>query len=235
VSMRPPEFSEEDKIKVLLWSDRHCCICGKTCGLNIVIHHIEQKGRDLSDIDNAIPLCFDCHSSIKSYNSEHPLGTSFKIKEVKRRRDQIYETYTRHLIPPIHFEITQSVRDNLMISREFPNVGFTLVHKGIGFLPVNVKVEVKFLLDRKDLGIVKDKDGYYSGETEWNLNPTSTIYGNFTAPAECVGNNLDLKAEVQVTVIDQYRRFHKYLPQAWTYVRKDNYWFLEPRSFTSWK
>lgn len=234
--MRPPEFKEEDRIKVLLWSDRHCCLCGKACGTNIIIHHIEQEGKNLSDIDNALPLCFDCHSRINSYNSEHPVGTSFRVKEIKTRREQVYEHYTRHLVPPIHFEITQVIREDYTRPfRPFPNVGFNISHNGIGFLPVNALVELKHILDGKDLGIIKDAKGYYSGKTEWNLNPTTVFYGNFTAPSECEKSDLDLKIEVRVTVIDQYRRPHRYLPHAWTYVRKTNSWFLEPRTFTSWK
>lgn len=234
--MRPPEFSEADKIKVLLWCERHCCLCGKSCDTNIVIHHIEQKGQNLSDIENAIPLCFDCHGKINSYNPQHSVGTSFKVNEIKARRDQIYENFTRHLVPPIHFEITQTVNGNYLVAhREFPNVGFNISHNGIVFLPVNALVEIKHILGGKDLGVMKDPKGYYSGETEWNLNPTTVSYGNFTVPPECANSDLDLKIEVRVTVIDQYRRPHKYLPHAWTYVRKDNYWFLEPRSFTSWQ
>lgn len=234
--MRPPEFSEEDRIKVLLWCERHCCLCGKSCETNIVIHHIEQKGEKLSDIDNAMPLCFDCHGKINSYNPKHPLGTSFRINEIKARRDQIYENFTRNLVPPIHFEITQVTNGNPAQSRRiFPNLGFNISHNGVAFLPVNALVEARFILGQEDLGVIQDSTGYYSGRTEWNLNPTSIVYGNFSAPSACASSSLDLKCEVRVTVIDQYRRPHRYLPHAWTYVRSGNYWFLEPRSFTDWK
>lgn len=236
--MRPPEFSEEDRIKALLWCERHCCLCGKSCDTNIIIHHIEQEGDNLSDIDNAIPLCFECHGRIKSYNPKHSVGTSYRNREVKARRDQIYEKYTRKLVPPIHFEITQLIRNNYHLPpREFPNVGFNISHNGLTFLPVNALVEIKYILGGKDLGVMEDITGYYSGKTEWNLNPTTEIFGNFTVPDECTKStvDMDLKIEARVTIIDQYRRPHRYLPHAWTYVRKDNYWFLEPRSFTSWE
>jgi len=81
------EFTEEDKIKTLLWCDRHCCLCGKQCSTNILIHHIEQEGTNLSDIDNAIPLCLECHGKIRSYDPKHPIGTKYKVKEIKTRRD----------------------------------------------------------------------------------------------------------------------------------------------------
>jgi len=226
-------FKDEDKIKVLLWCDRHCCLCGKPCGTNIIVHHIEQKGENLTDINNAIPLCLNCHGKIKNYNPQHPVGTAYKIKEIKARRDQIYEKYTRHLVPPIHFEMTQIIGDNPALIRKFPNVGFNLSHLG-DFLPVRVRVEVKHILDGKDLGIMKDNTGYYSGITLWNLNPRMKIYGNFSVPRECAESSEDLKVEIRITIIDHYDREHTYLPQCWTYVRGDNYWFLEPRSFTNW-
>jgi 5-methylcytosine-specific restriction endonuclease McrA len=98
---RPPPFNEKDKIKILLWSERHCCLCDKPCDTNIVIHHIQQEGRpdeELKNIENAIPLCYDCHGRIKSYNLAHRVGTSYRIEEIKARRNQIYDKYTRDLV-----------------------------------------------------------------------------------------------------------------------------------------
>ena len=99
------DFSEEDKIKCLLWCNRHCCLCGKACGTDIEIAHIIERAKENSnDIDNAIPLCYECHSEIGKYNKKHPKGNKYRPKELKARRDQIYEGQTRYLVPPIHFE-----------------------------------------------------------------------------------------------------------------------------------
>jgi len=228
----PEDFEEADKIKILLWCYRHCCLCEKPCATNIIIHHIEQEGENLSDIDNAIPLCLDCHEKIGSYNPKHSVGTKYKVKEIKARRDQIYEKFTQHLVPP-QFEITQVIRNIPRLNRKFPDVGFTLSHFGDSF-PVKVKVEAKLILDGEFLAWVKDRHGYYSGKALWNVNPRTIIFGHFNVPKQCVDRNKDLKIEVRITIIDQYDREHEYLPQCWTYVRKDNYWFLEPRSFTEW-
>lgn len=227
------DFREDDKIKILLWCYRHCCLCGEPCGTNIVIHHIEQEGENLSDIENAIPLCSNCHQKIGSYNPKHSVGTKYKVKEIKARRDQIYEKFTRHLTPPIQFEITQVIRNIRRFNRKFPDVGFNLSHLGDS-LPVRVKVEVKIILDEEFVAFVKDKHGYYSGRAFWNLNPQTIIFGHFNVPKQYLDGKKDLKIEVRITIIDQYDREHKYLPQCWTYVEKDNYWFLEPRSFTKW-
>lgn len=228
----PPRFKEKDKIRILLWCDRRCCLCGKACGTDIVIHHIEQKGENLSGIDNAVPLCLECHNKIASYDPRHRWGTKYKIKA---RRNQIYDMYTQHLIPIVNFSVTQVVRNDLTFPRrKLPSVGTVLVHAGCPSLPVKARIEVKHILGGKDLGIMDDPNGYYSGETEWNLNPGIRIFGNFTIPRQCVESTADLKIEARVTIIDRYDREHKLLPECRRYVRKDNYWFLEPRSFTKW-
>lgn len=92
------DFSEDIKRKCLLWSDRHCCLCGKVCGIDIEVAHIEQKKDDL---DNAIPLCYDCHAAIGRYNDGHPRGLKYRFDELKARRDQIYEKYTGHFVSPL--------------------------------------------------------------------------------------------------------------------------------------
>lgn len=231
----PTRFKENDKIKILLWCHRHCCLCEKACGTDIVIHHIEQKGKNLSDIDNAVPLCSECHGKIAAYDPRHRWGTKYKIKEIKARRDQIYDTWTQHLVPIVNFHVTQVVRENPALPRrKFPSVGTVLVHAGNPSLPVKARIEVKHILGGKDLGIMQDPKGYYSGEAEWSLNPGIRTFGNFTVPRQCAESTGDLKVEARVTVIDRYDRKHRLLPGCWTYVRKDNYWFLEPRSSAKW-
>ncbi len=224
------EFSEEDRIRVLLWCDRHCCLCGKTCGTNILVHHIEQKGENLTDIDNAIPLCLDCHGKIKSYDAKHPVGTAYKIKEIKARRDQIYEKYTQHLVPPVLFRLTQKRGVKI---HEPPFIGVTLTHLGDS-LPVRVRVEARIVLGEEDLGLVKATKGYYDGKTKWNLNPRTGVLGGFSIPKEHFESDEELKIEIRITIIDQYGREHRQLPQCFRYVREGSFWNLEPRSFAKW-
>jgi hypothetical protein len=231
---KPPPFDEKDKIRILLWSERHCCLCEKPCDTNIVIHHIKQKGSDeeLSHIDNAIPLCFDCHGKIKSYDLEHRVGTLYKIEEIKARRNQIYAKYTRHLVPIVTFSIDQGISTQPERST-FPRVITYVIHRSSS-LPVKARVEVKHILGGKDLGVMKDESGYYSGETIWHLNPAITFNGEFIIPKECQDSKDDLKIEARLTIIDEYGKPHRMLPQAWTYSRKGRFWKMEPRSFTVW-
>lgn len=84
-----PKQIQED---ALLASGRHCCLCHKFCGTKIELHHIKQRKDGGGDLfDNCIPLCFDCHADIMTYNPGHPKGKKYTEKEVKRHRNEWYE------------------------------------------------------------------------------------------------------------------------------------------------
>jgi hypothetical protein len=65
--------------------------CHKFCGTKIELHHIvpEHEG-GLSTLDNAIPLCFDCHADVQHYNAQHPRGRKFTGSELRAHRDAWY-------------------------------------------------------------------------------------------------------------------------------------------------
>jgi len=180
-------FSDEVKTKALLWCDRHCCLCKKACGPNIEVHHIipESKGGS-NDIDNAIPLCFDCHGTVGSYNAEHPTGNKYKIGELKSRCEQVYEEFTRHLVPPIYYTITNVLStgpDGQKRKRKFPDVGFQLHHYGDS-LPVRVRTKIIFQSeDGRQIGSI---GGHYGGEKLWHLNPRMILSGHFSLPDQVI-------------------------------------------------
>jgi hypothetical protein len=218
------DFSEEDKIRALLWSNRHCCLCGKACGTDIEIAHIERKGKNKSwEIDNAIPLCYQCHAEIGKYNQQHPRGNKYRPKELKARREQIYEEQTRHLVPPIQYRITQTLVSGG--KRIFPDIGLTVLHLGDS-LPVKLRVLARIFLDQKDLGL--PEPDLYSGKKIWNRNPRFGVHGHFTVPVEKIDDGQQLEIRVTVTVIDQYEREHQLLPVGWIYMPRINSWYLEP-------
>lgn len=219
------DFAEKDKIKCLLWCDRHCCLCGKACGVDIEIAHIDEKKRvGSSHIDNAIPLCYDCHGKIGRYNEQHPLGNKYRKEELIARREQIYETYTQNLIPPISFGPTQDLGGGK--KRNLPDVGFHITHHGGNSNPVIVLVATHFYLGSRDLGI--PRSGHYSGTRQWNLNPNFTIMGHFGVPKNAVKSRDELRIEFGVTLIDKYERRHALLPMTWVFMRDQNGWYLEP-------
>lgn len=85
-------FSPTIKQQVLNDTARHCCVCHRYKGIKIEIHHLEQEADGGSNTyENAIPLCFDCHSDAGHYNDRHPKGTKFSISELRKARDNWYQ------------------------------------------------------------------------------------------------------------------------------------------------
>jgi 5-methylcytosine-specific restriction endonuclease McrA len=76
-------FSKETAERALIASRRSCCICHKFCGSKIELHHISQKADGGDDsFENCIPLCFDCHADVGSYNAQHPKGRKYSKAEL---------------------------------------------------------------------------------------------------------------------------------------------------------
>lgn len=72
---------------------RRCCVCHRFCGVKIETDHIVPGGPDT--IDNAIPVCFECHAEIHSYNDKHPRGRKFRPEELRGHKEQWLEICTR--------------------------------------------------------------------------------------------------------------------------------------------
>lgn len=82
-------FNEQEAEDLLVQCHRRCCVCHKFCGVKIELDHIEPRNEGGSDeIDNAIPLCFDCHAEVHHYNDRHPRGRKFSPRELREHRDQ---------------------------------------------------------------------------------------------------------------------------------------------------
>lgn len=82
-------FKQEEVQQLLVLCHRRCCICHRFCGSKIEIDHINQKSEGGSDdIDNAIPVCFECHAEIHSYNDKHPRGRKFRPEELRGHKKQ---------------------------------------------------------------------------------------------------------------------------------------------------
>jgi len=214
-------FKAEDKKKMLLWCDRHCCLCGKQCGGNIEINHIDKN--DNNNLDNGIPLCFECHGLVHAYENT-PKGTKFSSEELKSRREQVYDKHTAHLVPPIHYEIISDMRP-------LPDIGFTISHRG-GPFPVRVKTWLKVFLGKKMIEDFSRKPDFYGGEREWNLNPLWGIKGHFQVPKTAVKSKQTLKVQIKASIFDIYNREHELLPVEYVYQRDTKGWFLEPSPST---
>lgn len=85
-------FPGNVKEDALVSCGRHCCICHRFCGIKIEVHHIipvSNGGQD--EPYNAIPLCFDCHADMLSYDPQHPKGNKYSQAELVRHRDNWYQ------------------------------------------------------------------------------------------------------------------------------------------------
>lgn len=86
-------FSPTIKQQAMLASGRHCCVCHRYKGVKIEVHHIVQEADGgPNNFENAIPLCFDCHSDAGHFNVRHPRGTKFSKEELIKSRDTWYES-----------------------------------------------------------------------------------------------------------------------------------------------
>ena len=82
-------FPTNIREKILIDSARHCCVCHRYKGVKIEVHHIKPKALGGEDTyDNAIALCFDCHSDAGHYNQKHPKGSKFSESELKKAKER---------------------------------------------------------------------------------------------------------------------------------------------------
>ncbi len=82
-------FNRDEVSKLLADCQRRCCICRRFCGVKIETDHIvpaEEGGQD--DIGNAIPVCFECHAEIHTYNDKHPRGRKYTPEELRLHKEQ---------------------------------------------------------------------------------------------------------------------------------------------------
>ncbi len=216
-------FSQDTRRRVLLWSDRHCCLCKKACGVNIEVHHLlpaERGGND--DVNNAIPLCFECHGQVQHYNDRHPRGTKYFADELKARREQVYEEFTRNLVPPIHVAITQHLGGDSR--RHLPDVGCNVTHVGHS-LPVRARVS---LVPKRGGKGFQLRGHHLSGRQLIHLNPGFVLRDHFRLPAGCWASRGELAVQVLLTLVDQYDREHEMLPVHYVYRKRLGDWFLRP-------
>jgi hypothetical protein len=210
---RKHDFDERDKVKVLLWCRRHCCLCGKFAGVGIEVAHLNPK---ISHIDEAMPLCFDCHAAVGHYNRRHPRGKKYTIPELKSRREQVYDEHTSHLVSPVVCTLTQ-----------LPRVRIEIVNTGNRH-PVQARVRITLRQGRRSFGLVSSP--HCNGDYLLNLNPGKGFNGHFQIPREVLLNGTEpLRARIDITLVDIHGREHKLLPEGYIHaLRPDCDWYFEP-------
>jgi HNH endonuclease len=82
-------FKRTEADQLLAACHRRCCVCHRYCGVKIELHHIDPSGSGGGDnIENAIPVCFECHAEIQLYNDSHPRGRKFHPEELRVHKQQ---------------------------------------------------------------------------------------------------------------------------------------------------
>lgn len=82
-------FSEKDKLEVKRKSNFRCCIYENIKPLEI--HHIiPENGKDTDVINNAVPLCADCHDTYGE--------NKIKQKWIREKRDHWYNLCSRYYL-----------------------------------------------------------------------------------------------------------------------------------------
>jgi hypothetical protein len=83
------EFPRDQVDELLVACHRRCCVCHRFCGVKMETDHMEPKANGgTNDIGNAIPVCFECHAEIHSYNPQHPRGRKFRPEELRLHKEQ---------------------------------------------------------------------------------------------------------------------------------------------------
>lgn len=103
-------FPQEKVSELLAQCHRRCCICHRFCGVKMETDHIvPQAEGGADDIENAIPVCFECHAEIHSYNDKHPRGRKFRSEELRRHKEQWLEICREHpdalVAAPRHIDV----------------------------------------------------------------------------------------------------------------------------------
>jgi hypothetical protein len=90
-------FDRNEASKLLALCHRRCCICHRFCGVKMELHHVQHQADGGSDdIDNAIPLCFECHAEVNHYNDRHPRGRKFTNEELLSHKHQWLKICSDH-------------------------------------------------------------------------------------------------------------------------------------------
>jgi hypothetical protein len=93
-------FSPKVKEEALKRSARHCSVCHRYKGVKMEVHHlIQEADGGPNTLENAIPLCFDCHSDAGHFNNRHPKGSKLSIPGLTKSRDSWYNFVSENSIP----------------------------------------------------------------------------------------------------------------------------------------
>ncbi|MBL8015336.1 MAG: HNH endonuclease [Candidatus Doudnabacteria bacterium] len=128
-------FNQNEVDTLLADCRRCCCICHKFCGVHIELHHADHRSEGGSDdIENAIPLCFDCHAEVGHYNSDHPRGRKFTAEELRKHKKNWLEQVSSIGVNGSTVEFSRDVGAIQSMSDELQYNLTVLTNNGVGLL-----------------------------------------------------------------------------------------------------
>ena len=90
-------FNKTEVEKLLVACHRRCSICHRFCGAKMELDHIIPKAEKGSNrIENAIPVCLECHAEIHMYNNKHPRGRKYSPNELRLHKLQWIQLCKNH-------------------------------------------------------------------------------------------------------------------------------------------
>ncbi len=110
-------FKPKEVDQLLAETGRRCCLCG---GLHKVqVHHIVSKEDGGSDeIDNAIPLCPNCHDEVHAGYASGRTTRAYTAKELKlHRKRTAIGSFLSKLCIPSDEEVGVMLRDRISVHR----------------------------------------------------------------------------------------------------------------------
>ena len=217
-------LSEEDRAKLLLWCARHCCFCGKPCTTNMEIHHIDGD-KSNSELDNLIPVCFDCHGELLRYNPKHPKGTPYRFVEIKKRRDQIYDQQTLPYMRQVEIQISNKLFGKNEV-RTTGDISCTAILHSKD-LPVRLSIRITPYLNGEK--IQAELGDLYSGKQLWNLNPSQIVFGHFNLPISLEVVPFLYRVDISWSIVDILDREHVMLPFGFVWDWPERDWWYDPR------
>jgi hypothetical protein len=167
------------------------------------------------------------------YNDKHPRGSKYKSEELKKRREQIYDKYTRQYVVPVQYIISNHINpyDPNSGLRGYPKTTFNVTNLS-DYLPIILEITLKGKLNGKykDLGLVK---GLYTGSKPWNLNPGRQVNGWFeikNPDLQHLKSSDHFEVRVCMKLIDVLGREHFLLEDGYVYNHRKSppNWYFEP-------
>ena len=147
-------FSSKIKDDILVKSARHCCVCRRFKGLKIEVHHItpkEQGGED--SFENAIALCFDCHSDAGHYFAGHPKGKKLSSPELAKHKEEWFKIVQEGKVDIPKDVVVDIIVDNMNFEGSFQP---QFIKEKIIYVDRDAYKEIFELTGKNSMDIVKE-------------------------------------------------------------------------------